>query len=70
MATTKKSKQAKPKPPPPGLLSTAEVAELCGVAVETVKRWRAAGKITGRRLGHRTVRYARQEIERFLARGC
>jgi excisionase family DNA binding protein len=49
------------------MLSSAEVAALCGVDPRTLRAWRAAGKIKGHKLGHRTVRFYRADVDRFLA---
>jgi excisionase family DNA binding protein len=47
------------------LLTTKQVAELLQVATDTVRRWRYAGKIPFVRLGHRTVRYRREDVQKL-----
>lgn len=47
--------------------SPAEVAKLLGVDYRTVLRWIRAGELSATRLGHRTVRVGREDLERFKA---
>lgn len=49
------------------LLNDAEVAELCGLAVNTVRNWRCQG--TGPafvKLGKRAVRYRAEDVRAFM----
>jgi excisionase family DNA binding protein len=48
------------------LLTTREVAELCGVDEGTVRRWRFDGDLPYVRLGYRTVRHLRADVEEFI----
>lgn len=52
-----------------GLLTAAEVATYLRVDVRTVFRYLAAGKLKGRRLGSRTLRFRKEDVERFIDRG-
>lgn len=60
----------KAKAAEPGLMTAADVAARLQVDVRTVRRWEAAGKLKARRLGRRTVRYRREDVERFIDRGA
>ncbi len=48
------------------LFTTAEVAEVFGVDVQTVRRWEQAGRITCVRLPSGLRRFRREDIEAFL----
>src|SRR5947207_916801 len=48
--------------------SISEAAELLGVSRVTIWRWISAGYLPVRRLGHRTVRIERGDLERVRAR--
>jgi len=48
------------------LLSRPQVAVLLGVSVQTVSKYQHSGRLCAVRLGHRTVRYERAEVERFI----
>lgn len=50
----------------PDLLTTAEVAEMCRVSVETVRRWRYDGDLPYVRLGYRTIRHFRRDVHRLI----
>lgn len=48
-----------------------EVADLMSVKTRTVAKWRQEGKIEGKMLSPRCVRYTRVAIIKFLnSRGC
>jgi excisionase family DNA binding protein len=49
------------------LLTAREVAELLGVAVETVLRWTRADKLPAIKLPSGAIRYRRDELEAWLA---
>lgn len=49
------------------LLTSVQVAELCGVSVQSVRRWRFDGDLPYYRLGYRTVRYRREDVDELLA---
>ena len=52
---------------PPPLLSVHDVAHRLGVAVRTVWRLHATGKLpSGRRIGPRAVRWEPADIEQFV----
>ena len=46
-------------------MTTAEVAALLNVSTETVRRWARTGYLPSHRLGPKTIRYDRVEIERW-----
>lgn len=46
--------------------NAAQVGEEFGVSEKTVRRWTAAGLITGRRIGPRLIRYDLDEVRRDL----
>jgi excisionase family DNA binding protein len=46
--------------------SISEAATLLGVSRVTIWRWIRAGRLAVRRLGHRTVRISRQDLERLV----
>ncbi|MDD4348066.1 MAG: helix-turn-helix domain-containing protein [Opitutales bacterium] len=48
------------------LLSRSQVAACLGVSVATVAKFQKSGRLCAIRLGHRTVRYERSEVERFI----
>jgi PAS domain S-box-containing protein/excisionase family DNA binding protein len=49
-------------------LSISQTADLLGVSRVTIWRWIRTGRLPVRRLGHRTVRIERADLERMLAR--
>lgn len=49
------------------MMNTREVAELCGVSEQTVRRWRFDGDLPYFRLGYRTIRYRRNDVDALLA---
>jgi excisionase family DNA binding protein len=51
------------------LLSSREAAAYLGVSEHTIIYWRKAGKIECIRLGWRTVRVRRSELDRLKAQG-
>jgi excisionase family DNA binding protein len=50
------------------LLKAVEVAETCGVKVETVLKWARTGKLNAVRLSSRCIRYERAAVETLLAK--
>lgn len=48
------------------LLTTSEVAELAKVSEQTVRRWRFDGDLPFIRLGYRTVRHRRSDVEDLI----
>lgn len=48
------------------LLTTGEVAELAKVSTDTVRRWRFDGDLPFFRLGYRTIRHRRGDVEELL----
>ena len=58
-----------PTPEKINMGSRKEVASLCGVHTETIKRWGRIGKIHPIRLSARCVRYDLAEIEELLRTG-
>ena len=60
----------KPEGIPPTMLTTAEVARLLSVHVNTIRRWSNEGTLRSYRVGTRgDRRFERQEIDNFLRRG-
>ncbi len=49
------------------LLTTAEVADMCAVSTDTVRRWRYDGLLPYVRLGYRTVRHHRADVGALLS---
>ncbi|EIC62293.1 helix-turn-helix transcriptional regulator [Mycobacteroides abscessus] len=50
------------------ILTSAEAALLLGITPETLAAWRHRGKSPRfTRTGHRTVTYAREDVENFIA---
>ena len=58
-----------PTPEKINMGSRKEVASLCGVHTETIKRWGRIGKIHPIRLSARCVRYDLAEREKLLRKG-
>ncbi|MDP8922145.1 MAG: helix-turn-helix domain-containing protein, partial [Chloroflexota bacterium] len=52
----------------PGFYSVSEAATLLGVNRVTIWRWIRDGRLPASRLGHRTTRIAREDLERALSR--
>src|SRR5919108_921032 len=50
--------------------NVSEAAALLGVSRVSVWRWIRAGRLRAVRLGHRTVRIAREDLQRIAARGA
>lgn len=50
------------------MLRPKDVAELLGVEESTLKTWRSSGRVAlpFLRLGHRTVRYRLEDVQRFI----
>ena len=48
------------------MLTTAEVADLCRVSNSTVTRWLADGRLPGVKVGPRTFRFRRSDVEALL----
>lgn len=48
------------------LLTTGEVAELANVSPQTVRRWRFDGDLAYYRLGYRTIRHRRADVDQLL----
>ena len=59
-----------PKPKKTRLATRKEVASLCGVHTETIKRWGRIGKIHPIKLSARCVRYNLAEVEALLQNGA
>lgn len=51
------------------LLTGREVAQMCGVAAETIQKWARAGKLAAVRLSSRCIRYKLADVERLLSAG-
>lgn len=51
------------------LLTPAQVADLLGIDVRTLRRWKSAGRIKGVSLGKRCVRFKPEEIDRIIKGG-
>jgi len=49
------------------LIRPSEVARLLGVSRSTVYRWFWEGKLQGIKVGHRSVRIAREAVEKILS---
>ena len=47
-------------------LNSKEVALMLGITPEALRRWRYEGKIGYIILGHRTIRYEPQEVQRLI----
>jgi excisionase family DNA binding protein len=62
------SNSRRPVPDEKKLLTYAQVAEMIGVDVRTVRQWRAAGKLKVIRISYKVVRIRPEEVERFIAR--
>src|SRR5947207_5390603 len=57
-------------PPPadvPSYYSLSQAAALLGVSRMSIWRWVRAGRLPVARLGHRTVRIRREDLERLMA---
>lgn len=52
----------------PGYCNVAETAAMLGVSRMTIWRWIRSGRLPAARLGHRTVRIDRADVERLLER--
>lgn len=52
---------------PDDLLKTAEVAKLARVSTVTVTRWFNEGSLIGVRVGPRTLRFRRSDVEKKLS---
>ncbi len=50
------------------LLTGREVAQKCGVSVETIAKWARTGKLNAVRLSSRCIRYERTAVETLLAK--
>lgn len=51
------------------LLTGREVAQMCGVAAETIQKWARAGKLAAVRLSPRCIRFKLADVDRLLAGG-
>jgi excisionase family DNA binding protein len=51
------------------LLTADEVALLMHVSTKTVWRLRSAGKLRGRKVGFKAVRFKREDVEKLIERG-
>lgn len=51
----------------PDLMTPAEVAAYLQVTVMEVYRMRYSGKLSGIKLGHKTLRFRRQDVEGFVS---
>lgn len=54
------------EPKLPKLLTAEDVAEILGKHPRTVLQMAVAGKIPAIRLGHRTVRFLKSDVEEFI----
>jgi predicted DNA-binding transcriptional regulator AlpA len=52
------------------LLTVSDVAGMLRTSTKTVKRWSALGVMPRPRKIRHSVRYAREEIEKWIANGC
>jgi excisionase family DNA binding protein len=48
------------------LLTRKQVAEMLQVGEWALNRWHREGKLPWRKLGNRTVRFAKADVEKFL----
>jgi excisionase family DNA binding protein len=55
------------EPAPTDLFTTDEACRVLKSDERQVRRWRASGELPYVRLGHRTIRFRRQDLERFIA---
>jgi excisionase family DNA binding protein len=53
-------------PTSPALLTTGEVAEMCAVTPDSVRRWIFEGKLAGIRLPGGSLRVPRADVEALL----
>ncbi|MCH5645678.1 helix-turn-helix domain-containing protein [Gordonia sp. ABSL49_1] len=60
---------AKPEPARRYNKSAAQIADEFGVHPRTVRRWLAEGRITGRRVGPRVIRFDANEVAAQLLGG-
>jgi excisionase family DNA binding protein len=51
------------------ILSPAQVAAEIGVHIDTVREWIRSGKLPAARLGYRTIRIRREDLDAFLGKG-
>lgn len=51
------------------LLTRQQVADLLGISLVTLWRWDQEGRLPALRLGPQTVRYRREDIDEFIAKG-
>ena len=51
------------------LLTTAELAELCGVSIHTIRSWRQRGSAPNAVLYGKSLRFPRPGVDAWLARG-
>jgi excisionase family DNA binding protein len=49
-------------------MSTQQAADYLGVSKSTIRRWVREGRLTNHKLGHRTVRYHPEDLDRFVGR--
>lgn len=52
----------------PAVMTKQQVAEILTVSPKQVQRWIADKHLQATRLGHKTLRIRRQDLERFLER--
>lgn len=45
-----------------GLFTAEQVAEVLGVSVKTIRKWRYQGKLKAVKVGERCVRYRREDV--------
>lgn len=48
------------------LLTYEDVSRILGIAVSKVRPFVSSGKLKCRRLGHRTVRFERSQVQKFI----
>lgn len=66
--TASKRNKSQPVATDDELLTTAEVADMAKVSVQTVRRWRFDGDLPFFRLGYRTVRHRRTDVADLIER--
>ena len=66
--TAPKRKRSAPVKGTPRLLSTAQAADYLGVSPNTIRKYRDEGKIPAFLVGERLVKYAPEDLDRFLRR--
>lgn len=52
----------------PAIMDKQTVAQILGVSKRQVQRWIADKKLRASRLGHKTLRIRREDLQRFMER--